>query len=145
MSSLGAYLSFLVISFSLTGPCAFAQDKMAKANDNAEVTPIEGADLVCTRPGGMLAINAKDERVWQGDPGNTSGLELKINRFETFRCGPYCYDIGAELRMWGEVMNYRILTSYEMPTGKITAHLDLSRPTDPSKMIASFDFDCRPN
>lgn len=76
-----------------------------------DITPIEGANLICVYgDGGMIAINATDERVWQGDPGDTEALELQVVQFNRFRC-PNAYDIQAKLIVFGEEADVRLTTT----------------------------------
>ena len=76
-----------------------------------DITPIEGANLVCVYgDGGMVAINAKDERVWQGDPGDEEALELLVVQFNRFRC-PNAYDIQAKLIVFGEEADVHLKTT----------------------------------
>lgn len=90
---------------SLVGFMAVAQ------SSPGEITPIEGADLVCVYgEGGMIAINATDERVWQANPGDVEGLELKVVRFDRSRC-PNTYDIQAKLMVFGEEADVQLTTT----------------------------------
>ena len=86
----------------------FSGSAMAMAGD---FTPITGANLVCNfGDSGMIAINASEERVWQGNPGDEEGLELQVIRFDRFRC-PNAYDIQAKLVVFGEEAEVRLVTT----------------------------------
>lgn len=74
------------------------------------ITPIEDPSLVCQGDIGVVSINADQERVWHGEPGQSDGMELEILQFDRFRC-PNAYDIQAKLIFFGTKADARLTTT----------------------------------
>lgn len=74
---------------------------------DVELSKITGADLICDQPGAMFAFDFErgSQRVWQGDPGETEGIELSDVKVQVYRC-PYCYDVNATLKVSDSKMDY---------------------------------------
>ena len=51
------------------------------ADEGAEFTIIQGADLVCRTPGTVVHVNKNDERMWLAEPDAEFGHEPKISKF----------------------------------------------------------------
>ena len=76
---------FAIIALALLSLTSFAQD----------ITPIKGANIICSQDGGVVFVNTKAKKVWQGDEvTDKEGVELIIDTFMTARC-PNCYTINA--------------------------------------------------
>lgn len=118
---------FLAASVLAMSSVAQAFITLPREPGDSPVTKIQDPGLVCEAQGVMYAINYQtegQERVWQGDPGDTEGLELHVAKFVRLS-SPVSYNITAYLQVGGE--RIRI----EMPIrGKVV----VSR-TDPSKIF----------
>lgn len=99
-------MKILILGLVLISTQAFAQ----------RMTRIK-ADLRCGVAGGEVAIklpSSSPARVWQTDPGEASGIELKVKEFKQARC-PGCFSftgnmMGIEVR--GSVSSYKL--TYDM-------------------------------
>lgn len=47
------------------------------------ITPIDESSLNCAEGRLVYALNIRSSRIWQTTPGQTTGLELKVTRFES--------------------------------------------------------------
>lgn len=73
------------------------------------------ADYLCQNTAGGVAFtlptNTTAARVWQVDPGEATGVEILLKRFEVQRC-PGCFSFEGQLSeqilVYGEVLNYQL-------------------------------------
>ena len=74
---------FAIVALTLLSLSSFAQD----------MTKIKGANIICSQDGGVVFVNTKAKKVWQGDEvTDKEGLEVVVDKFMTARC-PNCYTI----------------------------------------------------
>jgi hypothetical protein len=99
----GAVMAIILIVLATVLPAK------ADENDDSEMTPIENANVVCGDKGGAIYINAKDERVWQGELNDPEGIEHRVLEFKRFRC-PDTYEIKSRVTFMGEYMDFKIRT-----------------------------------
>lgn len=81
----------------------------ADENKDSELNSIEGANLVCGDKGGAIFVNAKDERVWQGDLNEPEGIEHRVLEFKRFRC-PNTFEIKSRVTFMGDSVDFLIRT-----------------------------------
>lgn len=116
---------------------------------DSKITQVEGADLYCfVKDGdGFFAIDADARRVWQAKaprPGQPlAGLELKIEKFNTLRCGPGCYDILGTMQFIGQKATYSIVTKWNGTTKSVVGEATISG--EPGEEPVKFELSCKKN
>ncbi|MCB0419512.1 MAG: hypothetical protein KDD61_00850 [Bdellovibrionales bacterium] len=110
-------------------------------------TPIQGADLICSYPNstGIIAIDANpnSERVWWGDQGARTGLQMTLVSFERLRC-INCYKVVAQLYAGDQMLSFAFQTYHQFVSateGRVLMHGTLSDSNGNSRTM---QLDCGP-
>lgn len=113
-----------------------------------DLTPIEDAVLICETDGAKIAFQDFNQerdfdeeidsrkftkQIWQSDPGEDEGLELRVKRFVKSR-RPFQWVIEAALE---RDVDYRITTRSQIKSGDeekiryhVTLNLSIKRPSE---------------
>lgn len=73
---------------------------LAQAGES-QVTPIEGADIVCQVRKNVFSINTVDQRVWHSKNSQNEGMEYQVLSWKQEDC-PDCFLIQAQVTFLGE-------------------------------------------
>ncbi len=78
----------------------------------SELTPIENPELICQDKGVQVAFEGYKERVWQADPGEKSGLQMKVSSFQQIMRMPYDWEVIGVLELETEFGKFELPTKY---------------------------------
>ncbi len=93
---------------------------------DVEISKITGADLICKNQGAMFAFDFErgEEKVWQSDPGEVTGIGLTDVKVAYYRC-PNCYDVTATMRIAETKIEYDFVIRSESGN-KTAAEINVS-------------------
>lgn len=132
------------------------QDKEEDSGDQYPIgelpmTKIENPVLICEDSGVKYAFEGFDKRVWQSDPGQDEGIQLKVDDFKQVVRTPYDWEVLGSYSIMGQSLNLKLRTKsktvYSESSRQVTYDVKLDimmkRPEDRSYKSVKVNVPCR--